>query len=79
MTDPLNFLPHHPKGVDWPKHSPEDARGRLKASAGAAAHRRLKQGAERFIPSEHLVNATNAAIAARSPLLLTGEPGTGKT
>ena len=39
----------------------------------------LDQDARRFIPSEELVNAINASIAVGTPLLLTGEPGTGKT
>lgn len=32
-----------------------------------------------FIPEENLLAATNTAIAVGSPILLTGEPGTGKT
>ncbi len=32
-----------------------------------------------YIPSEGLVNAVNVALALQQPLLLTGEPGTGKT
>lgn len=32
-----------------------------------------------YIPSEALVNAVNVALALQQPLLLTGEPGTGKT
>lgn len=34
---------------------------------------------ELYIPSEGLINAVNVAIALAQPLLLTGEPGTGKT
>ena len=33
----------------------------------------------RYIPSEGLVNAVNVALSLSQPLLLTGEPGTGKT
>lgn len=33
----------------------------------------------RYLPSEGLVNAVNVALALGQPLLLTGEPGTGKT
>jgi MoxR-like ATPase len=36
-------------------------------------------GAERFVAPDRLVAAINAALATRSPLLLTGDPGTGKT
>lgn len=32
-----------------------------------------------YIPSEGLMNAVNVAISLNQPLLLTGEPGTGKT
>lgn len=32
-----------------------------------------------YIPSEELVNAVNVALSLGQPLLLTGEPGTGKT
>jgi len=79
MTDASSFLPYQPQRIDWKHHNPDDARKRLDASAGVAVHRRLSEGARNFLPSEHLVNAINAAIASRSPLLLTGDPGTGKT
>lgn len=39
----------------------------------------LEKGAEFFVPSGQLVTAINAAIAIGEPLLVTGEPGTGKT
>ena len=32
-----------------------------------------------YKPSEGLINAVNVALALNQPLLLTGEPGTGKT
>jgi len=35
--------------------------------------------AKHFIPGERLETAMNTAIAVGSPLLITGEPGTGKT
>lgn len=79
MTDSLNFLPYQEHRLDWSRHHPDKARERLAASAGVAIHRRLSEGARNFLPSEYLVNAINAAIASRSPLLLTGDPGTGKT
>src|SRR6185503_4295219 len=37
------------------------------------------QDAERFVPGEQLETAINTAIAVGEPLLITGEPGTGKT
>jgi MoxR-like ATPase len=39
----------------------------------------LEKGAEYFIPGEGLLTAINTSIAVGEPLLLTGEPGTGKT
>ena len=41
--------------------------------------RSLAETAEWYIPSEELIAAMNAAIALEKPLLLLGEPGTGKT
>ena len=79
MTDPLNVLHHQAATRDWGPADQAAARGRLAASADAASRRTLRTGARYFQPSEHLVNAVNAAIASRSPLLLTGDPGTGKT
>ena len=79
MSDALSFLRYQPTRIDWQHHRSGKARERLAASAGVAIHRRLSEGARNFLPSEHLVNAINAAIASRSPLLLTGDPGTGKT
>ncbi len=38
-----------------------------------------RAGASKFQPSDELVTAINIAIAVQAPLLLTGEPGTGKT
>jgi MoxR-like ATPase len=77
--DPLDFLRHHDQPIDWPHHDRGAARARLAPTRDAADARRLERGALRFCPDAGLVNAINAAIASRSPLLLTGEPGTGKT
>ncbi len=41
--------------------------------------RSFRADAQRFIPGEQLETAINTAIAVGEPLLLTGEPGTGKT
>jgi MoxR-like ATPase len=35
--------------------------------------------AQRYLPDDNLVHAVNVAILLKQPLLLTGEPGTGKT
>lgn len=39
----------------------------------------LKQDACNFVPDENMLEAINVALAVGEPLLLTGEPGTGKT
>ena len=67
---------------DWVRHDAEERSRRLQQlskSAAIAEQRNLEKSAERFRPSRALLNAINAALAARVPLLLTGEPGTGKT
>jgi MoxR-like ATPase len=43
------------------------------------ADRSFQADAQRFVPGEQLETAINAAIAVGEPLLITGEPGTGKT
>ena len=45
----------------------------------AAKHRSLEKDAPYFIAGAALADAINTAIAVGDPLLLTGEPGTGKT
>ncbi len=70
------------KPDDWQQHDQKhqaEALQTLQANANIAEERRLDYAAERFRPSDDLLNAINAALAARVPLLLTGEPGTGKT
>ena len=67
---------------NWAQHDQDlqaDALKSLSANAAVADERELSKAAERFQPSDDLLLAINAAIAARVPLLLTGEPGTGKT
>lgn len=41
--------------------------------------RSFRADAQRFVPGEQLETAINTAIAVGEPLLITGEPGTGKT
>jgi MoxR-like ATPase len=43
------------------------------------ADRSFRSDARRFVPGEQLTTAINTAIAVGEPLLITGEPGTGKT
>ena len=64
---------------DWQQHNAQERRDKLSSNLDQAAERDLEKAAERFIPSSQLLNAINASLAARVPLLLTGEPGTGKT
>ncbi len=54
----------------------EELAGRTSALQTLRGH---KAGASRFQPSDDLVDAVNIALAVQAPLLLTGEPGTGKT
>lgn len=42
-------------------------------------HRSFKEDAQYFVAGDKLADAINTAIAVGDPLLLTGEPGTGKT
>lgn len=44
-----------------------------------AQERSFAADAQRFVPGETLATAINTAIAVGEPLLITGEPGTGKT
>ena len=37
------------------------------------------QGTQEYVASEHLLAAVNVAIALQKPLLIKGEPGTGKS
>jgi len=39
----------------------------------------MEKGAKHFVPGEKLLTAINTSIAIGDPLLVTGEPGTGKT
>jgi len=55
-----------------------------RSGSSGAAVRRLQQGVkfqgtERYIATEDMMVAVNAAIALERPLLVKGEPGTGKT
>ncbi|MEZ5477838.1 MAG: MoxR family ATPase [Thiolinea sp.] len=67
---------------DWDQHDAirqQQARARLTATAPASRQRNLKQAAIHFQAPPGLLDAINAALVTRTPLLLTGEPGTGKT
>jgi MoxR-like ATPase len=55
------------------------ARGRETPARVPAPPRELLTAASRYVPDEPLVKAVNVALLLGQPLLLTGEPGTGKT
>lgn len=60
----------------------EEREGRRQALAGRtppATLRSHRSGAPYFQPSPELVTAINIALTVQAPILLTGEPGTGKT
>jgi MoxR-like ATPase len=67
--------------VDRPAtgHDPAQARDRLAARVLPPALRDFRASATLFEPSEELLTAINMALSVGAPLLLTGEPGTGKT
>ncbi len=70
------------KPDDWEEHDSNNrtlALDYLATTTHSVELRELEAAAQRFHPSDELRNAINAALAARAPLLLTGEPGTGKT
>ena len=46
---------------------------------GSGPESSLAADARRFVPGQDLEDAINTAIAVNEPLLITGEPGTGKT
>ena len=58
--------------------STEDRRARLDGELPRTL-RRIEASANMYLPSEDLLDAINSAIALEKPLLLTGEPGVGKT
>jgi MoxR-like ATPase len=64
---------------DWETHDPAAVRHQLHRTKDAARERDLKRAARRFRPPPDLLTAVNTALAVRAPLLLTGDPGTGKT
>ena len=58
---------------------PLDDRGWAQNRPFIKKRRTLKEDASRFVAGQPLADAMNTAIAVGDPLLLTGEPGTGKT
>ena len=72
LTDPGDAF-------DWRDHDPARARERLADTLPPPSLTDHGAGARAYRPDPELVRAVNAAIHLRAPLLLTGEPGTGKT
>jgi MoxR-like ATPase len=64
--------------IDPNRHNPAAAREQLRARP-LMALRDFKTDARNFRPDRGLATAINMALAVGAPLLLTGEPGTGKT
>lgn len=65
--------------VDPQKKEPAARRQLLAARRLPDSLGNLRAAAHRFVPSQKLCAAINVSLALGSPLLLTGEPGTGKT
>jgi MoxR-like ATPase len=64
---------------DWDEHPAAAALARLNGTRPPPDLGDLRAGARAYRPDPALVTAVNAAIHLRAPLLVTGEPGTGKT
>ncbi len=78
MSD-FEVLTEPDEAFDWAAHDPGARRARLAATLPPASLTDHAAGARAYRPDRALVLAVNAAIHLRAPLLLTGEPGTGKT
>ena len=73
MSDyPFDLIAHERPG-------PREDKGWIGARLSIQGGSSLEENAENFIPGEQLATAINTAIAVGEPLLITGEPGTGKT
>ncbi|MCP4007436.1 MAG: MoxR family ATPase [bacterium] len=76
MSDPPRFELVSLPGAN---HDHQAARARLAERPLPKAIHDLGESAPAFVPDDELRTAVNTALAVGSPLLLTGEPGTGKT
>jgi MoxR-like ATPase len=68
-----------PADYDWERHAAELPLARLTATRPPPDLGDHREGARAYRPDAKLITAVNAAIHLRAPLLVTGEPGTGKT
>jgi MoxR-like ATPase len=64
---------------DWAAHDLAAPRRRLDAVEPPKDLTSHEEGARAYRPDDDLILAVNAAIHLRAPLLVTGDPGTGKT
>ncbi len=71
-TYPFRLIQHEQDG-------PLDDSSLLAQRPFARVDRSFEADARRFVPGEQLETSINTAIAVGEPLLITGEPGTGKT
>jgi hypothetical protein len=76
---PFEVLSGLPDKYDWDSHNAAQPRNLLVAAQLPKGLGEHKEGAKAYRPDPELVTAANAAIHLRAPLLLTGDPGTGKT
>ena len=77
MTSPFNIL--DPKRLKPDEHHAAERRTALAARSLPPTLGNHREAAKHYIPDPDLVDAVNVAMAVGAPLLLTGEPGTGKT
>ncbi|MCP4702520.1 MAG: MoxR family ATPase [Gammaproteobacteria bacterium] len=70
---PFNLIPADPE------QSASEADKWLRRRPSSEHDRSFEAEAKRFVPGEALATAMNTALAVGESLLLTGEPGTGKT
>jgi MoxR-like ATPase len=74
------MMSHYPfRLVNDEREGPLEAPDLLMKRPFVAVDTTLAANASRFVPGEQLETAINTAIAVGEPLLITGEPGTGKT
>jgi len=65
--------------IDLDRKDPKQAASLLLRRVLPKSIGNLRESASRYVPSEDLLGAIHVSLALGMPLLLTGEPGTGKT
>ncbi len=79
MPNPEDRAPFELIGTPTERHDPAGARSALERRRLPPTLGNHEKAAEHYRPSPQLLTALNMAINVGAPLLLTGEPGTGKT